>query len=66
MFSPLKNTREIRNLEYGDGEQNIMKKYLNESEKVLKIIVKKLVLILNDLKIALKFPRKNEYKESSN
>ena len=43
-----------------------MKKYLNESERVLKIIVKKFLKILNDLKIKLKFPKKNEYKESSN
>ena len=48
-----------------DSEQILMKKYLNESERVLRIIVKKLVKILDDLKIELKFPRKDEYKYSS-
>ncbi|CAI2384549.1 unnamed protein product [Moneuplotes crassus] len=63
----LSKTRKLQESEIVSGnenEQSIMKKYLNESERVLKLIVKKLNLMLKALKLELKFPRKIQIKES--
>lgn len=46
------------------GEHVVMQKYLNESERVLKMISKKLVKLLDDLKFTLKYPVKGDLKSA--
>uniref|UniRef100_A0A7S3P2T5 Uncharacterized protein n=1 Tax=Euplotes crassus TaxID=5936 RepID=A0A7S3P2T5_EUPCR len=63
-FSPSKRSHERDLLKGSSNELDLMKKYLNESERVLKIIVKKLSQLFKTMKQVLRFPRKNEIKES--
>ena len=52
------------NISNQSKQQMLMKKYLNETERVTKMITNKLVKVLDDIKVEVKYPIKEEYKES--
>lgn len=52
------------NISSNSKQQMLIKEYLNESERVIKMITNKLVKVLDDIKSEVKFPIKEEYRES--